>query len=91
MLFSMLCFVSLPPGQVWPKNNLCETISACLGQALILNPAPRKKRQWLLLRYQVKLDFICEIMLHIINFMAGDAVTLQTFICYNNIMVSTLL
>ena len=36
--FNMLYFVSLPVGQVKPKNNLPEAISACLGQALISNP-----------------------------------------------------
>ena len=35
MLFSTLYFVGLPVGQVKPKNNLPEAISACLGQALI--------------------------------------------------------
>ena len=38
MLFNTLCFVSLPVGQVKPKNNLPEAISACSGQALISNP-----------------------------------------------------
>ena len=38
MLFNTLYFVSLPVGQVKPKNNLPEAISACLGQALISNP-----------------------------------------------------
>ena len=39
MLFNMLHFVSLPVGQVKSKNNLPEAILACLGQALISNPA----------------------------------------------------
>ena len=38
MLFNMLYFVSLPVRQVKPKNDLPEAISACLRQALILNP-----------------------------------------------------
>ena len=38
MLFNTLYFVCLPVGQVKPKNNLPEAISACLGQALISNP-----------------------------------------------------
>ena len=41
MLFNTLYFVSLPVGQVKPKSNLSEAISACLGQALFSNPALR--------------------------------------------------
>ena len=37
-LFNTLYFVSWPAGQVKPKNNFSEAISACPGQALILNP-----------------------------------------------------
>ena len=39
MLFDTMHFVSLPVGQVKPKNNLPEVVLVCLGQALISNPA----------------------------------------------------
>ena len=39
MLFDMQFFVSLTVGQVKPKNNLPEASLACLGQALVSNPA----------------------------------------------------
>ena len=38
MLFNTLHFVSLPIGQVKPKNNLPEAILAGIGQALISTP-----------------------------------------------------
>ena len=43
MLCNMLYFVSLPVGQVKPKNNLLEAILACLGQMLILNSGRASK------------------------------------------------
>ena len=44
-MFNTLYFVNLQVGQVKPKNNLPEAISACLGQALISNPAAHWKKK----------------------------------------------
>ena len=49
-MLNTLYFVSLPVGQVKPKNNLPEAISACLGQALLSNTTVRLKQLFYLVK-----------------------------------------